>query len=78
LRQENIIILQQEVIYLIIQCNLLNSLTKNCKSGVVEWPAHGQLAQVTKAKGYKSVCDLLRTIEEKLDSTNENPLIDVC
>uniref|UniRef100_A0A2S2P6P5 Cell division cycle-associated 7-like protein n=1 Tax=Schizaphis graminum TaxID=13262 RepID=A0A2S2P6P5_SCHGA len=37
----------------------------------------GQLAQVAKAKGYKSVCHLLRTIEEELDSTNKNS-IDTC
>uniref|UniRef100_A0A2H8TVT8 Cell division cycle-associated 7-like protein n=1 Tax=Melanaphis sacchari TaxID=742174 RepID=A0A2H8TVT8_9HEMI len=34
----------------------------------------GQLAQVAKAKGYKSVCDLLRIIEEDVDSTNKNPI----
>ncbi|XP_026819671.1 cell division cycle-associated protein 7-like [Rhopalosiphum maidis] len=37
----------------------------------------GQLAQVAKAKGYKSVCHLLRTIEEEQDSTNKNS-IDKC
>lgn len=35
------------------------------------------MAQVAKAKGFKSVCDLLRTIEEEPDSTNKNS-IDTC
>ncbi|XP_060857777.1 uncharacterized protein LOC132935300 [Metopolophium dirhodum] len=35
----------------------------------------GQLAQVAKAKGYKSVCDLLRTIEgDPCEPQNHNPI----